>query len=213
MTDEPVAAVADDRGGAGTGPDDGAGRTAPGPAAGRAGAARRRVRGTREGVTAAPDLAAPVVAFRSWRVAGERLVSPFIPCRWEDRVMHATCFDANRTLTRGVGWLDAPHESPHEACQCGIYGYYSPGPRSWFGEAYWCEGVVSAWGRLVVHSDGFRAEHARVEALAVPHGLRPFGAAQVHRAAAKLGVAVVAHDELEDYANRLGGSVPEALRP
>ena len=164
-------------------------------------------------MTAAPDLAAAVVAFRSWRLAGDRLMSPFIPCRWQDRMMHATCFDANRTLTRGVGWLEEPHVSPHEACQCGIYAYHAPGPRSWFGEAYWCEGVVSAWGRLVVHTDGFRAEHARVEALAVPDGLRRFGAAHVDRAAAKLGVAVVGHDELESFAASLGGGVPTALRP
>ena len=164
-------------------------------------------------MTEAPDLAAAVVAFRSWRLAGERLMSPFIPCRWEDRLMHATCFDANRTLTRGVGWLDEPHESPHEACQCGIYGYYTPGPRSWFGEAYWCEGVVSAWGRLVVHNDGFRAEHARVEALAVPEGLQRLGAEQVRRAAAVLGVPVIAHDELERFAADLGGGVPASLLP
>jgi hypothetical protein len=164
-------------------------------------------------VTAAPDLAAAVVAFRSWRLAGERLMSPFIPCRWQDRVMHATCFDANRTLTRGVGWLEEPHRSPHEACQCGIYAYYTAGPRSWFGEAYWCEGVVSTWGRLVVHTDGFRAEHARVEALAVPGGARRFGAAHVHSAAANLEVPVVAHDELESFAARLGDGVPAALRP
>jgi hypothetical protein len=161
----------------------------------------------------APDLAARVVAFRSWRLAGERLMSPFIPCRWQDRVMHAACFDANRGLTRGVGWLEEPHLSPHEACQCGIYGYYTPGPRSWFGEAYWCEGVVSAWGRLVVHGDGFRAEHARVEALAVPDGLRRFGVGHVHRAAETLEVPVIAHDELEDFAADLGGTVPPALRP
>jgi hypothetical protein len=158
----------------------------------------------------APDLAAAVVAFRSWRLAGDQLVSPFIPCRWEGRVMHAACYDANRTLTRGVGWLDEPHESPHEACQCGIYAYHAPGPRSWFGEAYWCEGVVSAWGRLIVHSDGFRAQHAAVEALAVPDGMRP---AHVHAAAAALGVPVVAHDELEAFAASLGGGVPPALRP
>jgi hypothetical protein len=164
-------------------------------------------------VTAAPDLAAPVVAFRSWRLAGDRLMSPFIPCRWRDRVMHAVCFDANRTLTRGVGWLEGPHRSPHQACQCGIYAYDTPGPHSWFGESYWCEGVVSAWGRVVVHTDGFRAEHARVEALAVPESLPRFGAAQVQRAAAQLGVAVVAHDELEPLAAQLGGGVPAALRP
>ena len=164
-------------------------------------------------MSAAPDLVAPVVAFRSWRLAGERLKSPFIPCRWEDRVMHAACYDANRTLTRGVGWLAEPHDSPHEACQCGIYAYHTPGPRSWFGEAYWCEGIVSAWGRLVVHHDGFRAEHARVEALAVPDGLERFGAAQVHRAAEALGVPLVLHDELEAVAASLGGGVPDALRP
>jgi hypothetical protein len=164
-------------------------------------------------VTTAPDLATAVIAFRSWRLAGERLMSPFIPCRWQDRVMHATCFDANRALTRGAGWLDEPHSSPHEACQCGIYAYHSPGPRSWFGEAHWCEGVVSAWGRLVVHADGFRAEHARVEALAVPDRLQRFGAMHVHRTAAKLDVPVVAHAELEDFAAGMGGGVPASLRP
>jgi hypothetical protein len=164
-------------------------------------------------VTAAPDLAAAVVAFRSWRLAGGRLMSPFIPCRWRGRVLHAACFDANRRLTRGVGWLDQPHGSPHEACQCGIYAYHTPGPRSWFGEAYWCEGVVSAWGRLVVHADGFRAEHVRVEALAVPDDVHPIGAAQAQRAAGDLGVPVVAHDELQGFAARLGGGVPAALRP
>jgi hypothetical protein len=164
-------------------------------------------------VTTAPDLAAAVVAFRSWRLAGERLMSPFIPCRWQGRVMHATCFDANRGLTRGVGWLAEPHESPDELCQCGIYAYHTPGPRSWFGEAYWCEGVVSAWGRVVVHTDGLRAEHARVEALAVPDGLERAGAAHVHSAAAALGVPVVERDELEPFAAGLGGGVPAALRP
>ena len=164
-------------------------------------------------MTEAPDLAAPVVAFRSWRLAGERLMSPFIPCRWEGAVMHAECYDANRRLTRGVGWLEAPHRSPHEDCQCGIYAYHSPGPRSWFGEAYWCEGVVSAWGRLVVHADGFRAEHARVEALAVPAVLPRFGAAYVRRAGALLGVPVLAHDELEGFAARLGGGIPATLLP
>jgi len=164
-------------------------------------------------VSAAPDLARAVVAFRSWRVAGDRLMSPFIPCRWEGAEMHAACYDANRGLLRGVGWLEEPHDSPHEDCQCGIYAYHAPGPRSWFGEAYWCEGVVSAWGRLVVHGDGFRAEHARVEAVAVPGGLRPYGAAAVRAAAANLGVPVVPHGELQCFAVGLGGGVPAALRP
>ena len=163
-------------------------------------------------MTEPPDLAAPVVAFRSWRLAGERLMSPFIPCRWRGAVMHATCYDANRRLTRGVGWLETPHESPHEDCQCGIYAYHTPGPRSWFGEAYWCEGAVSAWGRLIVHNDGFRAEHARVEALAIPAGL-PRGAEQIRRVGAQLGVPVLGADELVGFVEQLGGGVPASLLP
>src|SRR4051794_32893655 len=122
--------------------------------------------------------------------------------------MHATCYDANRGLTRGVGWLDTPHASPHPQCQCGIYAYHTPGPRSWFGEAYWCEGIVAAWGRIVVAADGFRAEHARVEALAVAEGFAP---GQVIAAAEALGVPVV--DDLEAHAAALGDGVPASLRP
>ncbi len=158
----------------------------------------------------APDLAAEVFAFRSWRLASGRLMSPFIPCRWEGREMNAACYDANRGLMRGVGWLDEPHDSPHPECQCGIYAYHAPGPRSWFGEAYWCEGVVAAWGRLVVHGDGFRAEHARVEALAAPDGI---SRAVVAEAADALGVPLVPHPSLAAFAAGLGGGVPAALRP
>ena len=209
---EPRAAVTHDRGRAAGGPRARAGRAAArGPADRTATAGARGARP--QAVTEAPDLARAVVAFRSWRLAGERLMSPFIPCRWQDRVMHAACFDANRRLTRGVGWLAEPHDSPHEACQCGIYAYHTPGPRSWFGEAYWCEGVVSAWGRLVVHGDGFRAQHARVEALAVPDNVVAYGAAAVERAADALRVPVIPHDELEAFAAELGGGVPGSLRP
>ena len=156
-------------------------------------------------MTAAPDLATPLVAFRSWRISGGRLVSPFIPCRWDGRVMHAACFDANRTLTRGTGWVAEPHASPDPRCQCGIYGYFEPGPRSWYGEAYWCEGVVTAWGRVEVHRDGFRAEHARVEALAVPEHRFPHAEQAVREAAAAIDVPLIAAAELRPFADRLGG--------
>lgn len=153
----------------------------------------------------APDLVRPLVAFRSWRLSGGRLVSPFIPCRWDGRTMHAACFDANRALTRGDGWVAEPHASPDPRCQCGIYGYFSPGPRSWYGEAYWCEGVITAWGRVEVHRDGFRAEHARVEALAVPDGGHAARRDAVRDAATALAVPLLAYAELEGFADRLGG--------
>jgi hypothetical protein len=161
----------------------------------------------------APDLVAPVVGFRSWRIANGRLQSPYIPCRWEGRVMHARCYDANRVLTRGEGWLDEPHVSPHPDCQCGIYAYHSPGLRSYYGEQWWCEGVIAAWGRIEVHADGIRAEYARVEALGVPDLPNPRLAPAIERIAAAMDVPLVTTAALPAVAARLGGPVPEPLRP
>src|ERR671928_1996571 len=159
-------------------------------------------------MSAAPDLAAPVVGYRAWRVANGRLVSPYIPCRWEGRVMRAECYDANRGLVRGEGWLDRPHESPHPDCRCGIYAYHTPGPRTYFGEVWWCQGVVTAWGRMEVHADGLRAEFARVEGLAEPEAPDPRLRAAVRAIAADLRVPLVAAGGLPGPAPRVGRPGP-----
>jgi hypothetical protein len=136
----------------------------------------------------APDLVDPVVGFRAWRVIDDRLLSPYIPCRWDGAVMRAVCFPANRTLMFGRGWLDAEHESPHPDCKCGIYAYHRPGTQSYFGEWDWLEGIVTVWGRIEAYGSGLRAEHARVQALAPRDDRDP----RVARAVAvRLGVDAV----------------------
>lgn len=161
----------------------------------------------------APDLTAPVAGFRAWRIVGRRLMSPFIPCRWEGRVLHAECFDANRRLQLGRGWLAEPHASPHPDCQCGIYAYHRPGAQTYYGEFEWTEGVVACWGRLEAHATGLRAEHARIEALARPAATDPARRRSVDAVAAALGVPVVERGELAAVAARAGGPLPESLRP
>jgi len=164
-------------------------------------------------VTAAPDLVEPVVGFRAWKVIDDRLLSPYIPCRWDGPVMHAECYPANRSLLRGEGWLDAPHASPHPACQCGIYAYHQPGAQAYYGEWLWVEGAVTVWGRLEVHRDGLRAEHARVEALALPDerdGARRAAAAAV---SARLGVRLVERDTMVATTAQVGAPLPRALLP
>jgi hypothetical protein len=163
-------------------------------------------------VSAAPDLAAPVAGFRAWRVANGRLVSPYVPCRWEGPVMRAECYDANRGLVRGEGWLDRPHDSPHRDCRCGIYAYHSPGVRTYFGESWWCAGLVTVWGHLEVHADGLRAQFARVEALAEPDAADARLRAALGEIARRLGVPLVDPDALPELAEALGGTVPAALR-
>jgi hypothetical protein len=164
-------------------------------------------------VTTPPDLVEPVVGFRAWKVIDDRLLSPYIPCEWEGPVMHARCYPANRSLLRGEGWLDVPHASPHPACRCGIYAYHQPGAQAYYGEWLWVEGMVTVWGRLEVHRNGLRAEHASVEALVVPDehdAVRRDASAAV---AARLGVRLVEREAIELTAAQVGASMPRALLP
>jgi hypothetical protein len=162
---------------------------------------------------AAPDLAEPVVGFRAWRVVGGRLLSPYIPCRWDGSVMHAECWPANRTLMGGRGWLAEPHDSPHPACQCGVYAYHRPGVQTYYGEWEWVEGVVALWGRIEAHREGLRAEHARVEALARPPASEVGRRARVEAIAASLRCDVVAREDLREAAARYGRPLPTTLLP
>ncbi|MGE3858279.1 MAG: hypothetical protein AB7G21_15100 [Dehalococcoidia bacterium] len=167
-------------------------------------------------MSAAPDLAAPVIGYRAWRVLGGKLLSPYIPCRWEGRTLHAACFDANRRLFAPkvrAGWLAEPHVSPHPACQCGIYAYHRPGVQGYYGEWLWTEGLLSCWGRIEAHAQGLRAEHGRIEALALPPRNDPERRAAVEAVAAELDIPLVARDELEDLAASLGGPLPTTLLP
>src|SRR3954452_9752484 len=121
----------------------------------------------------APDLITPVVAFRAWRMIDGRLLSPYIPCRWEGREMHATCYPANRILERGRGWLAEPHESPHPDCRCGIYAYHRPRTQTYVWEREWTEGIATAWGPMAPKAAITRALHRLVEALGVQPPLQP----------------------------------------
>ena len=69
---------------------------------------------------AAPDLITPVVAYRAWRVVGDRLLSPNIPVRWEGRVLHAACHPVQRRIMKGAqnGWVVEDHGLVVGMMQC-----------------------------------------------------------------------------------------------
>ena len=164
-------------------------------------------------MSGAPDLVEPVTGFRAWRLGRDRLLSPYIPCRWEGRTMHAECYDANRSLLRGRGWLAEPHDAPDARCQCGIYAYHRPGLRAYYGDFAWAEGAITAWGRIEVHADGFRAQHARIEALAWPDREGPRVRATIERVARDLGVPLVERASLDAVAPAVGRALPDSLIP
>lgn len=158
----------------------------------------------------APDLIRPVVAYRAWKVVGDRLLSPLMPVRWDGRTMHAECVPFQRRIMQGAqhGWVVEDHVSPHPDCQCGIYAHHLPGRRNWFGEFDWVEGIVTVWGRLEAHADGLRAEHARIEAL-----IRRTELPTAERIAARLGCELIDRDEVDAVAARFGDPLPPQLLP
>lgn len=110
----------------------------------------------------------------------------------------------------GIASMSCPagHKQPHRDCSCGLYAWASlseiksasPGRLSIFG-------AVIAWGHIVVHGNdgrgdvGFRAQHARIVAIARKNGLlRPHAA----RIAERFAVPLVALKQLEQVAQEFG---------
>jgi hypothetical protein len=127
----------------------------------------------------------------------------------------------------------APHPcpAPHGVdCDCGLYALHRP--EWWYGddatrrgltlrsfmlgggEEIVVSGLVVGWGAVEVHRQGWRAEHARVAALAVPAtDARRREAVLARAVAADYGVPTVPQHDLERIAGEFGRPVPEEHRP
>ena len=142
-----------------------------------------------------------MLGYRSWRVADDRLTSPFVTSFvWPSRDVTAGCFP-----TWKPGDAAHPeHEVPRRDCSCGLYAYHRPIRRCRIeGEAW---GAVVAWGKIQVHAQGFRARHQRIVALAGE-------TYDLHAIAARYGVALVDGDDLEHFAAQFASPIPVSLRP
>ena len=161
----------------------------------------------------APDLIEPVVGFRKWRVVRDHLTSPYIPLRWDEPVIHARCFPANRSLLFGAGWLDEPHDAPHPRCRCGIYAWHRLPAAGVVPDPDRALGVVAMWGRIEVHGDGMRAECAAVKALGFSPRLGARHRTTMENIAERLGVELVEERSLIEAARRYGAPLPRSLLP
>ncbi|MDX8151071.1 hypothetical protein SK069_05665 [Patulibacter brassicae] len=123
----------------------------------------------------------------------------------------------------------AEHPCPAPAgvdCDCGLYALHEP--EWWYGEGGrwggfvslssddpdYVSGLVVGWGAVEVHHEGWRAEYARVAAIAVPSTVAARRTAVLARAvAADYGVPTVPQDDLQRIAGEFGRPVPEEHRP
>ena len=160
-----------------------------------------------------PDLIEPVVAFRSWRVVDGALRSVYLPVFWTEREVKATCMGAEAPDADAPRTAPPGHEVPDRGCTCGIYAYYEPDKNFPTVDYRGVIGIVSLWGTIELHEDGMRAEHARVEALALYSRWTTRQIEAVREVARELGVDLVDLDEIEDAARRYGRHISRELVP
>lgn len=125
-------------------------------------------------MTLVPDSATPIAGWRVWMVAegvrGPELVSPVRPVPWAHREpTSASC-------------LAGCEPCPTAECSCGLYATAVLAPL-----ALACRrgalvlGCTALWGRIVEHTDGWRAEHAYPLVLFVMAGLPVDPGARIRR--------------------------------
>jgi hypothetical protein len=128
---------------------------------------------------AAPDVAAPIVAWRSWLVVdtadGPRLHSTARAQVWRpDEPVSAVC----RPPTRLLPWPRRDlHAAPQAACTCGVYAAADLTGALATLDAYarlgWkvlhrVFGEVALWGRVIECAAGWRAEFGYPSRIVVP---------------------------------------------
>lgn len=143
-----------------------------------------------------PVLQGEIVGRRAWvlRVRDGRLrgVGYGSEVAWRPGVNQAAC-------------LVHRHRAPHHNCNCGLYAFYDASMVL----LHCVRGLVSAWGDVEAHVDGFRAQYARIAALVDDPGTAP-----IHALARVYGVPVITPEQFADdaFIAEFGEVLPPELR-
>jgi hypothetical protein len=140
-----------------------------------------------------------LIGFRCWRMpfGVPSLQSTTSNHAWRRGVNEATCDESD-------------HAAPNHRCRCGLYAFHQPTP---LGAApRELAGAIAAFGDLEVYEDGFRAQYARVIALArLPD--TPVTTIEAEVVAAHYDVPLVTWDHLPRLRDPQGHLTPGLLSP
>jgi hypothetical protein len=175
-----------------------------------------------------PTFSECVVGYRAWSVDDRDQLWPLAERRrpWTPGINTARCncgtwgslrFDWTVHEGRRILEASPAHPAPEPSCDCGLYAWRRP-KQAWREDPAWGSlptviGAVACWGRMQVHADGFRAEHACVVTLAHRVDADAATLAVLERIARRHRVELVALDELEQAASRHGTPLPDSLGP
>jgi hypothetical protein len=105
-------------------------------------------------------LVGEIVGLRTFRIDDSGLLLPLYSAgAWYDGANTAVCAPPTGHHQRGA------HRVPADDCECGFYAYGSEAAAVQNRHTRHVQAVVSCWGGVVAGTKGFRAEHARIDAL------------------------------------------------
>lgn len=110
-----------------------------------------------------------VIGFRSWRInpATLGLDGPVSHVEWPpDRHLKAECVPVHVNPRN-----PDPHLTPDAECGCGLYAYHGvhDATENYCMNTTAVVGVGVFWGRIQVHTAGFKAQHGRILAISDYH--------------------------------------------
>lgn len=147
---------------------------------------------------------APLVGFRRWRVNDDGTLRPdayYSAAAWGDSEEAVAVCRHNLHGQVDLRGVELAHDAPAWGCTCGLHAWYAlPSvPTSY--EPGIVIGAVKAWGRVIEHERGFRAERMRVLAF--------LAGRTAWRAVAHYMVPVLDEDTLVAYAAWCGETIDD----
>lgn len=169
-----------------------------------------------------PDLTKKVIGYRTWKLRDGELMPQNEGLSWwklgvnkaacEKHIFHESVYcEACDSDDECAETKPADHAVPDPDCQCGYYALHDIAGLE--RRVKGLIGAVAAWGKMEVHHAGFRAEYAQPIAFAYSDEFT----LKLHREAGEFarahGMRYMPKEELEEFAQAFGESVPEELRP
>ena len=169
----------------------------------------------------------PAVGYRFWRVDPDdawtrgRLQSPVAETLWPPlESLSAECQTRPglRLARAGLHRTEEDRISPEPGCSCGIYAYHDivPMTRALREEPFMFGGAVLCWGRVVIHPEGFRAQHVRPLALCRPESpiVQQRTSVLLDEVTKEYAIPLLDLKDLVAYASEFGASYkPEPSQP
>lgn len=126
-----------------------------------------------------PDAIEPVVGWRTWRITRTDEGLRLAPVAW---YLNGSCWPARERFEASCrrGFRSA-HDAPHRLCACGIHAakevkgarpFINPSGAMGLNVVWLGIGRVYLWGKIIEHTDGYRAQYAYPKQILLPEEIR-----------------------------------------